>query len=242
MIPTERTLDEVKRTHPAVLAELRKRGTSLSPRMARLRLCNTNRPSGPSNIQSSTRSQTHRAAVNSVVGPLEFTDDVASREADGVLQLRVPLKRRAGPDGAVFEVPISTAQNPFNQGKRLDPEFLKYSRDHQTRVGELSAHRHFVGSQDGKLYAYVEAKGDSIPEGTAEIRVCDAQGQKLAAKIRSSRKTQVPQRGVAPKRRWHTEVADLVLKSPHAGRLGTTTRCPERPHGANRHACSHWPV
>lgn len=188
-IPQERTLEEAKQTRPAAVKGLKKRGHFIESTDGRVfAYANIHQPSGRSHIRvvdSATGKLIGAAAVNSVVGPLELNDDgVASREADGVLQLRVPLKRRRGPEGAVIEVPSSTAQNPFDPKQAaLDPEFLKqYPTDHQTRVGELSARGHFVGSQDGKLYAYVETKGDGIPEGTAEIRVCDVRtGQRLAA-------------------------------------------------------------
>ncbi|MBI2477924.1 MAG: efflux RND transporter periplasmic adaptor subunit [Planctomycetia bacterium] len=188
-IPEERTLEEAKKTRPAEVAELTKRGHFIESTDGKIyAYANTNQPSRASHIRvvdSATGKLIGAAAVNSVVGPLEFTEDgVASRETDGVLQLRVPLKRRTGPEGAVFEIPASTAQAPFDPKQAaLDPEFLKqYSTDPQARVGELSARGHFVVSQDRKWYAYVETKGDGIPEGTAEIRVCDVRtGQRLAA-------------------------------------------------------------
>lgn len=188
-IPQERTLEEARKTRPSEIAELKKRGHFIESTDGKMySYANTNQPSGPSHIRvvdSATGKLITAADVSSVAGPLEFTDEgVASREADGVLQLRVPLKRRTGPEGAVYEVPSSTAQAPFDPKQAgLEPDFLKkYSTEPQTRVGQLSASGHIVGSQDGKFYAYVETSGEGIPEGTAEIRVCDARtGQWLAA-------------------------------------------------------------
>lgn len=105
-------------------------------------------------------------------------------------------------------LPGSSVLNPM--ATTLDPEFLKkYSTKPQTRVGELAARGQFVGSPDGKHYAYVETKGDNIPEGTAEIRVCDARtGERFAAiKLKSPvGKLKFLNEGVA------TEDADGTLK------------------------------
>jgi hypothetical protein len=95
-IPQERTLDEAKKIRPAEVAELKKRGHFIESTDGRFyAYANTDLRSRSSHIRvvdSATGKLIGAATINSVVGPLEFTDDgVASRETDGVLQLRVPL-------------------------------------------------------------------------------------------------------------------------------------------------------
>jgi hypothetical protein len=187
-IPAERTLADVKRIHAAVVATLTKQGRFIESADGKLyAYVNVNWPAGPSVIRvidSATGKLLGTAMVNSIVRALQFTDDgVASRERDNKLELRVPLKRGAASDGDVFE-PLATNPNPLDPvAAALDPEFLeKYSTAPQTRFAELAARGHVVGSPDGKHYAYVETKGDNIPQGTAEIRVCDVRtGQCVAA-------------------------------------------------------------
>jgi hypothetical protein len=187
-IPTERTLEEVKKTHAAVVATLKERGHFIESKDGKLyAYANVNYPSGPSHIRvvdSTTGKLVATGTINSVARPLVFTEDgVATRESFNIPSLRVPLNKRSGPKGDVFE-PGSANRSRFDpMAAALDPGFLKqHSANRQTRVGELSARGHFVGSPDGKLYAYVETGGEGVPEGTAEIRVCDVRtGQRLAA-------------------------------------------------------------
>ncbi|HEX5103129.1 MAG TPA: hypothetical protein VFV87_04930, partial [Pirellulaceae bacterium] len=184
-VSVERPLAEFKQQQ-ALIGELNKYGHFAESTDGKLYAhVSSNHPRGPSFIfvvDSQTGKLVGTAAVNSVVGPILFTKEgLASREND-LLELRIRLTRRAGPDGDVFEVG-SADLNPFDpMTVALDPEFLKkYSSKPQARVGELAARGHFVGSPDGKLYAYVETSGDNMPERSALVRVCDVRtGQRVA--------------------------------------------------------------
>jgi hypothetical protein len=187
-IRPERKLGDLKKTHALVVANLKTAGHFIESDDGNLyAYANVTFPSGPSDIRvvdSATGKLVATATLNSAAGPLVFTEEgVATRESFNIPSLRVPLKKPPVTFSPRFDSGGGGA-NPFDpMATALDPEFLKkYPTEPQTRVGELSARGHFVGSPDGKLYAYVETKGDGIPEGTAEIRVCDVRtGQRLAA-------------------------------------------------------------
>jgi hypothetical protein len=98
-IPQERTLEETKKARPAEVAEMKKRGHFIqSTDGSVFAYANIHQRSSSSHIRvvdSATGKLVGAATVGSIVGPLEFTDEgVASREADGVLELRVPLNPR----------------------------------------------------------------------------------------------------------------------------------------------------
>jgi hypothetical protein len=95
-IPEESTLEETKKSRPAGVKGMKKRGHFIESTDGKVyAYANIHQRSNSSHIRvvdSATGKLIGAATVNSVVGPLEFTEDgVASREADGVLQLRVRL-------------------------------------------------------------------------------------------------------------------------------------------------------
>jgi hypothetical protein len=214
-IPQELTLADVKKSRPTVVANMKTSGHFIESKDGKhYAYANVKFPSGPSVIRvvdAATGKLVATDTVNSVAGPLVFTDEgVATRESFNIPHLRVPLKKPPVEFSPRFNSGVAGAI-PFDpMAAALDPEFMKeHSANRQTRVGELSARGHFVGSPDGKLYAYVETSGDGIPEGTAEIRVCDARtGQRLAAaKIKApAGKLRYFNEGVA------TEDADGTIK------------------------------
>jgi len=129
--PQERTLEDVNKSNSDAVARLKERGHFIeSPNGKLYAYANVN-PGGVSMIRvidSATCKLVATGMINSVVAPLEFTDDgVASREADGELQLRVPLKRRTGPDGAVFEIPSSEKKDSV-PGVKSPSDDQRYAR------------------------------------------------------------------------------------------------------------------
>jgi hypothetical protein len=106
-IPTERTLDEAKRTYPTVVAELQNRGHFIESADGRFyAYANVDQRLGRSVIRvidSKTGKLVATGMINARVGPLQFTNEgVASREADNSIQFRVPLKKHATRDGDTF--------------------------------------------------------------------------------------------------------------------------------------------
>jgi hypothetical protein len=104
----DRPLAKLKKEQSAVIGELNKLGHFAETSDGKLYAhVSSNHPHGPSIIRvvdSLTGELVATATINSVVGPIHFTEEgVASREADGSVQLRVPLTRRDSNDGDVRE-------------------------------------------------------------------------------------------------------------------------------------------
>jgi hypothetical protein len=167
-VPRERTLEEVNKISPSVVAKLKERGQFVESAEGKLyAYANVQLPSGPSVIRvidSATGKLVGTATVNTVVGPLQFTDEgIASREANGNLELRIPLKRRTGRNADVFEPGASAASTirPFPSYADLTSEY-KALRDQyrQATFGLATAEAEFNES--------VRAAQQTQPKTTVE--------------------------------------------------------------------------
>jgi hypothetical protein len=179
-IPTERTLDEAKRTYPTVVAELRNRGHFIESADGRLyAYANVDRRSGFSMVRvidSVTGKLIATGLINSPVGALQFTNEgVASREADGLVQLRVPLKTRATHDRDVFE-PGAAAANPEDQ----DPSPQGASLGQPgTSALSVSPHSSVTSEYNELRVQYRKAK--------ARLAVAEAQFNALLASVQKQK-------------------------------------------------------